>query len=106
MRKLLERSYWFRAHGIGITGWRIFLAASIGPVFWPAWYLAPSWKRDKWHRIACEDVTCRQCNRYYGSLDEPSHSDPEAMRDYYSNLIDQYTWEYETLFPEADVTFH
>jgi len=31
-------------------------AALIGPWFWPAWYLAPRWKRDQWSRIAGDDA--------------------------------------------------
>lgn len=64
--------YWFRAHGYGVTGWRIFLGATIGPWFWPAWYLAPEWKRSKWHRIGCDDPACGECAQYYDGLEAAS----------------------------------
>jgi len=31
---------------------RIWFARRVGPVFWPAWYVAPKWKRDRWSEIA------------------------------------------------------
>ena len=60
--------YWFRAHGWGLTGWRIWFAASFGPLYPPAFYVAPKWKRAKWHRIACDSESCVECRSYYDEL--------------------------------------
>lgn len=53
-------------------GWRLGLrcwfAARVGSWFWPAWYVAPEWKRDKWHRIACDVEGCPKCEAYYENL--------------------------------------
>jgi len=47
---------------------RIWIARRVGPWFWPAWFIAPQWKRDQWHKIACEldPLECPTCSRYYG----------------------------------------
>ena len=51
-----------------ITSLRIAAARHIGPMFWPAWYVAPEWKRNQWHKIACElpIECCPICRQYYG----------------------------------------
>jgi hypothetical protein len=55
-------------------GWRLGLrcwfAQAVGPWFLPAWYVAPAWKRDKWHRIACDDPGCVTCAEYYERVGE------------------------------------
>lgn len=58
---------WVRMHGWRL-GLRCWFAAAFGPWFFPAWFVAPKWKRDKWHKIACErdPETCPTCSRYYG----------------------------------------
>lgn len=47
---------------------RISVGRFAGPVFWPAWYVVPQWKRDQWHKICCEldPEDCETCSRYYG----------------------------------------
>jgi hypothetical protein len=57
---------------------RISIARNVGPIFWPAWYIAPQWKLDKWHKIACElpIEDCPTCARYYGLNEE---GDPHAV---------------------------
>jgi len=92
MQPWFADNYWFEAHGTGLTGWRIAIAATVGPIFPPAWWIAPSWKRDQWHRIACDDVACDRCADYYAE----SMSWPESA-DYYAELIDEYTAEYLVL---------
>lgn len=54
------------------TRLRIWIARNVGPAFWPAWYVAPQWKLDHWHKIACEldPQECQTCRRYYGLDDE------------------------------------
>lgn len=43
--------YWIRVYGV-FVGIRIVIARAIGPLFFPAWYLAPKANRDRWARIA------------------------------------------------------
>jgi len=60
--EVLGKSHRRRVHRI-----RVVIAYRVGPFFWPAWYIAPQWKRDQWHKIACElDIDdCPTCQRYY-----------------------------------------
>lgn len=66
---------------------RISLARNVGPIFWPAWYLAPKWKRDKWHRIACDDPCCPDCAEHYHNqeLAFKEHY-PDAYEEVYGNM--------------------
>jgi hypothetical protein len=59
--------YWIRSFGL-VRGLRCALAAHIGRVFWPAWYLAPKRDRARWHRIGCESDSCAECAAYYAHL--------------------------------------
>ena len=57
--------FWIRYEDRLSTGIRCQLATSIGPFFWPAFFIAPKYKRDKWHKIACEIEDCPTCDRIY-----------------------------------------
>jgi hypothetical protein len=46
----------------------IVLAAMLGPYIPQAWYLAPQWKLDMWHRIGCDLDNCPECDAYFESL--------------------------------------
>ena len=55
--------YWIDTYGL-VDGLRIMFARSVGPLFWPAWYVAPLRNRQKWCRIACFDIdncSARRC---------------------------------------------
>lgn len=60
--------FWIRYEGFNSVGIRCQLATALGRFFPPALYIAPRYKRDKWHKIACElpPELCPTCSRYYG----------------------------------------
>lgn len=62
-------SYWHRAYGWNV-GTRIIIARLFAPLFPPLWHIVPQRILDKWHRIACDDAGCVECERYYALLEE------------------------------------
>ena len=57
--------FWIRYENRLSVGIRCQLATSLGPLFPPAYFIAPKYKRDKWHRIGCELEDCQECERIY-----------------------------------------